>query len=150
MHLDEILERKGPGTRVRVLSGMSGDVSVAANTHLPMMMLDIHMASRSSFPQEIPRGYNGFIYVLDGEITAGGKLLKAGDVGWLDSGEGALTIQAGPAGARSVLYAGEPQRVPLVMHGPFVGETRDDLMRVSRDYRDGRLPKVSELSERRK
>jgi redox-sensitive bicupin YhaK (pirin superfamily) len=110
-----------------------------------MMMLDIHMASRSSFNQEIPAGYNGFIYVLDGEITAGSKRLKPGQVGWLNDDEGSLMIQAGPFGGRSVLYAGERQRVPIVMHGPFVGETRADLMRVSRDYMEGRLPKVSEL-----
>jgi redox-sensitive bicupin YhaK (pirin superfamily) len=145
MALDQIPERKGPGVRVRVLSGRSGEASAPANTHLPMMMLDIHMASRSSFSQDIPVGYHGFIYVLDGEITAGTKRLTAGQVGWLDDGNGPLAIQAGPFGGRSVLYAGERQGVPLVMHGPFVGETRADLMRVSRDYMEGRLPKVSEL-----
>jgi redox-sensitive bicupin YhaK (pirin superfamily) len=145
MPLDRIPERKGPGTRVRVLSGSSGDVSAPASTHLPMMMLDIHMATRSSVAQEIPSGYRGFIYVIAGEITAGSKGLAEGQVGWLDDGDGPLSIQAGPFGARSVLYAGEPQGVPLVMHGPFVGETREDLLRVSRDYMEGRMPKVSEL-----
>ena len=145
MTLDTIPERKGPGVRVRVLSGQSADVTAPAHTYLPMMMLDIHMASRSSFNQEIPAGYNGFIYVLDGEITAGSKRLKPGQAGWLNDDEGSLMIQAGPFGGRSVLYAGERQRVPIVMHGPFVGETRADLMRVSRDYMEGRLPKVSEL-----
>ena len=110
-----------------------------------MMMLDSHMATRSSFWQEIPWKYAGFIYVLDGEITAGTKRLKAGQAGWLDEAEGPLAIQAGPYGARSVLYAGEPQRIPLVMHGPFVGETRADIMRVSREFMEGRLPKVSDL-----
>jgi quercetin 2,3-dioxygenase len=145
MPADRIPERKGPGTRVRVLSGRSGDIETPASTHLPMMMLDIHMATRSSFMQEIPAGYNGFLYVLAGSITAGSKTLKEGQVGWLDAGDGLLSIQAGPVGARAVLYAGERQRVPLVMHGPFVGETRGDLMRVSRDYTEGRLPRVSEL-----
>lgn len=145
LSLDDIPERKGPGTRVRVLSGQSGDVSAPPSTYLPMMMLDIHMASRSSFSQEIPAEYNGFIYVIAGEITAGSKRLKEGQVGWLDDHEGSLTIQAGPFGTRAVLYAGERQRVPIVMHGPFIGETRADLMRVSRDYMEGRLPKVSEL-----
>lgn len=145
MALDQIPERKSPGARVRVLSGSSGDVSAAPNTYLPMMMLDIHMAARSSVIQEVPAEYHGFIYVLDGEITAGTKRLIAGQVGWLTEGEETIAIQAGPVGARSVLYAGQPQRVPLVMHGPFVGESRADLMRVSRDFMEGRLPKVSEL-----
>jgi len=143
--LDRIPERKSPGARVRVLSGRSGDVIAPASTHLPMMMLDIHMAARSSIIQGIPAEYNGFIYVLDGEITGGTKRLMAGQVGWLDDGVGSLTIQAGPIGARAVLYAGERQGVPLVMHGPFVGETRADLMRLSKDFMEGRLPKVSEL-----
>jgi hypothetical protein len=34
------------------------------------------------------------------------------------------------------------------MHGPFVGETRADLMRVSRDYMDGRFDRVSALMRR--
>jgi redox-sensitive bicupin YhaK (pirin superfamily) len=95
--------------------------------------------------QDIPAGYNAFIYVLDGEITAGTRRLTAGQVGWLDDGDGPLTIGAGPVGARSILHAGERQGVPLVMHGPFVGESRADLLRLSRDYLEGRLPKVSEL-----
>ena len=145
MALEQIPERRLPGVRVRVLSGQSGDVIAPAHTYLPMMMLDIHMATRSSFWQEIPWKYAGFIYVLDGEITAGSKRLKAGQAGWLDETEGPLGIQAGPYGARSVLYAGEPQRIPLVMHGPFVGETRADIMRVSREFMEGRLPKISDL-----
>jgi redox-sensitive bicupin YhaK (pirin superfamily) len=50
--------------------------------------------------------------------------------------------------ARVVLYAGEPQHRPIAMHGPFVGETRADLMRVSRDYMDGRFDRVSALMRR--
>jgi quercetin 2,3-dioxygenase len=145
MALDAIRERKNPGTRVRVLSGRSGDVEAPASTHLPLLMLDVHMASRSSFLQEIPARYGGFIYVLDGQITAGTRLLRAGQVGWLDDGAGPIEIKAGPVGARSVLYAGERQGIPLVMHGPFVGESRADLMRISRDYMEGRMPRVSEL-----
>jgi redox-sensitive bicupin YhaK (pirin superfamily) len=49
------------------------------------------------------------------------------------------------ADARLVLYAGEPTNAPIVMHGPFVGETRADLMRVSGDYVAGKFPRMSEL-----
>src|SRR5689334_8659398 len=38
MPLEKIPERKGPGVRVRVLSGQSGDVVAPPSTHLPMMM----------------------------------------------------------------------------------------------------------------
>ena len=144
---DQIPERKGPGTRVRVLSGRSGDVEAPSHTYLPLIMLDIHMAARSSTATEVPADYNGFVYVLSGQVTFGTKVLKEGQVGWLDEGNGdaSLPIAAGPFGARAVFYAGQRQRVPIVMHGPFVGETRADLMRVSQSYMKGELPRVSEL-----
>jgi redox-sensitive bicupin YhaK (pirin superfamily) len=47
-----------------------------------------------------------------------------------------------------MFYAGERQDVPIVTHGPFVGETRADLVRVSQAYLDGRMPRISELPRR--
>ena len=44
-----------------------------------------------------------------------------------------------------MLYAGERQDVPIVTHGPFVGETSSDLVRVSQAYAQGRMPRISEL-----
>jgi redox-sensitive bicupin YhaK (pirin superfamily) len=40
-------------------------------------------------------------------------------------------------GSRVMLYAGERQNVPIVAHGPLVGETHADLVRVSRAYAEG-------------
>ena len=149
MPSETIPERKGPGTRVRVLSGRSGDVEAPSNTNLPLTMLDIHMAARSSFNQDLPVDYNGFIYVIDGQMTVSGTTLTKGQVGWFGepSGDdaGTISVAAGPIGGRAVLYGGAPQGVPIVMHGPFVGETRSDLMRISRDYMEGRLPRISDL-----
>jgi len=44
-----------------------------------------------------------------------------------------------------MLYAGERQNVPIVTHGPFVGETSGDLVRLSQGYAQGHMPRVSEL-----
>ena len=44
-----------------------------------------------------------------------------------------------------MLYAGERQDVPIVTYGPFVGESRADLVRVSQAYAEGRMPRISEL-----
>jgi redox-sensitive bicupin YhaK (pirin superfamily) len=44
-----------------------------------------------------------------------------------------------------VLYAGEPQRAPIALHGPFVGGTRADLVRASTAYRNGEFARMSEL-----
>lgn len=141
--------REEPGVSARIYSGRSGEIEAVAHTYLPLTMIDIHMEARRSFEQTLPASYNGFVYVLDGEVTVGTKALVAGEVGWLaevdPSTSGDLRFETGDVGARMILYAGERQRTPIVMHGPFVGETRADLMRVSQAYIQGKLPRVSEL-----
>ncbi|MEO8560994.1 MAG: pirin-like C-terminal cupin domain-containing protein [bacterium] len=91
--------------------------------------------------------------MLEGRVRLGaddGTVLHSGQVGWLDrpsAGDPSVLRLHGEdsRAARVVLYAGEPQGRPIVTHGPFVGETRADLMRVSRDYMDGKFDRVSAL-----
>jgi hypothetical protein len=149
---DDAPVRREPGVEVRVYSGTSGDARATTHNYVPVTLADISVDARTTLHQDLPASYNGFVYVLEGSVRAGeGETpLVATQVGWLDhnGGRGAsfLRLVAGDAGARVVLYAGEPTNVPIVMHGPFVGETRADLIRVSSDYLAGRFPRMSELA----
>jgi redox-sensitive bicupin YhaK (pirin superfamily) len=140
--------REDAGVIAHVYSGSSGSIQAPYHTHLPLTMVDIQMEAHSEFLQDVPSSFNGFVYVLDGEVTIGTKTLTVGQVGWLDDASDAaalLRFATSGSAARVVFYAGERQGVPIVMHGPFVGETRADLMRVSQAYVRGELPRVSEL-----
>jgi len=162
-HLETVARELAPvhrmdGVEVRVYSGSSGDARAPERSHghVPTTIVDVRLDAGATLEQELPASYNGFVYVLDGAVRAGagdGTTLRTGQVGWLDrpesDGPSVLRLSA-PDGesARVVLYAGEPQHRPIAMHGPFVGETRADLMRVSRDYLDGRFDRVSALMRR--
>jgi quercetin 2,3-dioxygenase len=151
-------ERREAGVEVRVLSGSSGSALTPERSHghVPTTILDVRLEAGATLEQELPASYNGFVYVLDGSVRAGeadGTTLRTGQVGWLDrpesTGPSVLQLAASDGDrAHVVLYAGEPQHRPIAMHGPFVGETRADLMRVSRDYMDGRFERVSALVRR--
>jgi redox-sensitive bicupin YhaK (pirin superfamily) len=113
-------------------------------------MVDVRMAPNAVFEQEVPSSYNGFLYPLDGQLQVGGssaQRLSVGEIGWLEFGGPSATVRltAGQDGARVILYAGERQDVPIVTHGPFVGETHADLVRVGQAYVQGRMPRISEL-----
>jgi hypothetical protein len=81
------------------------------------------------FEQAVPSSYNGFLYPLQGDLLVDGtapQRLSAGQIGWLEFGVPSTTVRltAGKDGSRVMLYAGERQNVPIVTHGPFVGDTR--------------------------
>jgi redox-sensitive bicupin YhaK (pirin superfamily) len=151
---DSVPVRTESGVEARVYSGSSGSARATTHNNVPVTLVDIRLQPGARFDQEIPDSYNGFSYVLDGEVFAGGDQtrIRESQVGWVTeagaqkSGVGTLSMSAGKEGARVVLYAGERQGVPIVQRGPFVGESRADLMRLSRAYVEGKMPRISELA----
>src|ERR1700722_192130 len=54
------------------------------------------------------------------------------------TGDSVLTLaNDGPGPMRLLLYAGERQGVPLVSYGPFIRDTRDDIVRCFERYKTG-------------
>ncbi len=50
-----------------------------------------------------------------------------------------LQASAAPGGARALLIAGRPLNEPIAQYGPFVMNTREQLMQAVDDFRSGRL-----------
>jgi redox-sensitive bicupin YhaK (pirin superfamily) len=116
-------------------------------------LVDFALDANATFEQELPLSYNGFVYVVDGSAgVSGGSLLKTGQVGWLDrpsgTGAGPLKFTAGERGARIVLYAGEPQREPLVHHGPFAAGSVAEIEEMFQRYRAGRFESMSAIARK--
>lgn len=152
IHSDAVPVRREPGVEVRVYSGASGSSLSATRNHVPVTITEVVMAADTSVDQDIPSSFNGFAYVIRGsvQIGEGATLLKAGQVGWLDRPEGEgtsrLRVFASEEGARLVLYAGQPQGSPIVSHGPFIGDSKDDIVRLYAEYRGGRFERMSDLA----
>jgi len=150
---DTALVRRAPGVVARVYG--EGSTSSFRPNRVPIVIADVALDVDALFEHELPFSYNGFVYVLEGTVRVGAKgdtVLRAGQVGWLDrpaaSGPSVVRLRAEEGSARVVLYAGEPQHRPILTHGPFVGETRADLVRVSREYMSGAFERVSAMMRR--
>lgn len=154
LHADVIPVRREPGATVRVYSGESGTARGAARNHVPVTIVEVTLDAGASISQTLPASYNGFVLPIAGDVSVGATALAVGDVGWLDrpvgDGESVVTLQAGPRGARLVLYAGQPQGDAIVSHGPFIGDSYDDISRLYKEYRAGAFPKMSELARAKK
>ncbi|HNE43472.1 MAG TPA: pirin-like C-terminal cupin domain-containing protein, partial [Rhodocyclaceae bacterium] len=55
------------------------------------------------------------------------------------SGGDTIRVQAGEEGARFLLLAGKPLHEPVVQHGPFVMNTREEIEQAIADYQNGTL-----------
>jgi redox-sensitive bicupin YhaK (pirin superfamily) len=156
VHADAVPVRREPGVQARVYSGSSGTMRSVTRNHVPVTMVEFAMDAGADVEQDLPVEYNGFLFVIEGSIQVGDEpaVLKTGQVGWLDrpSGAGASVVRivAGEHGARVVLYAGQPQGNAIVSHGPFIGDSRDDIVRLYTEYRAGQFERMSALARKKR
>jgi redox-sensitive bicupin YhaK (pirin superfamily) len=145
--------RREPGVELRLYSGRSGDVRSPTLNHVPVTLADVRLQPGATVVQDLPASYNGFLVVLEGAVRVGPDATRvaADQVGWLDrpvgGDESVLELTAESDGARALLYAGEPTGDPIVVQGPFVGDTSQDNTRSYHRFLQGQFVRMSQLTE---
>ena len=138
---------RAPGVEARLYSGVSGPLRSATKNIVPITLVDVRLEASATFTQELSTSYNGFVYVLDGDVEIGGETLRRGEVGWFAPGAStSLVSRADARGARFVLYAGMPTRDALIQHGPFVAGSAVEIRELYRRFRSGDFISMSHLA----
>jgi redox-sensitive bicupin YhaK (pirin superfamily) len=144
----DVPTRRTDDLEIRVYSGASNGLVSPLRNYTPLTLVDFKLAAHVSATQILPATYNGFIYVIDGAVLAGETEVTRGQAGWFDTtapDESEVIFRASEQGARFILYAAQPHRVPVVQHGPFIGDTADDIRRLYSEYRQGKMPHLNDL-----
>ncbi|HLT43752.1 MAG TPA: pirin family protein [Luteimonas sp.] len=131
------------GVKVKVIAGEVGGVrGPIAQPATDPLYLDIELAAGADWLLALPEGHNAFAYAFEGEAALGegedARPLAAQELAVLGGGD-VLRLRGGDAGARLILVAGRPLREPVARHGPFVMNTRQELMQAFVDYQEGRF-----------
>ena len=102
---------------VRVLVGEGSPVQLGT----PGLILDVELPKGGAFSAQVPSGFNGFVYMLEGEAALGANQRRASraDIAVLGQGQGVAVLDARP-GTRFLLMAAEPYRESPVFNGPYV------------------------------
>lgn len=131
------------GVSVKVIAGtvdsVSGPIQQPATEPL---YLDVSLSPGSAWTCPLPAGHNAFAYVFEGDASLGeGEDARAVELQQLAvlGGGSRLQMRAGAQGARLIVVAGRPLREPIARHGPFVMNTREELMQAFVDYQEGRF-----------
>ncbi|WP_137894680.1 pirin family protein [Ramlibacter sp. 2FC] len=136
---------------VRVIAGSSHGVAGAmqrdpARFPTDPLYLDLHfLVEGATFQQPLPPEHNAFLYVYRGTVEV---LAPNGEVTAVprqqmailaNQGDGVCLHAATDQDTRALLIAGRPLREPIAQYGPFVMNTREQLMQAMDDFRNGRL-----------
>jgi redox-sensitive bicupin YhaK (pirin superfamily) len=127
------------GVHVRVVAGHAHGVAGAVpEGTVDPVFLDLHFDSPGSIDIELPAGHNGLVYVYRGALSVGGSPVPHQRMAVLETRPDADGVRfVAEAPSRAVLIAGRPLNEPIAQYGPFVMNTRDELMQAVRDYQSG-------------
>ena len=131
------------GVSVKVIAGKVGEVTgPIVQPATDPVYLDISLAPAKAWEYALPEGHNAFAYVFEGAVTVGegddARALETHEMAVLGGGD-LLQLRAGSAEARLIVVAGRPLREPVMRHGPFVMNTKQELMQAFVDFQEGRF-----------
>ncbi len=141
---DEVPEfTTNQGGLVRVIAGQShGTLGAIQREHTDPLYLDLHFPNTDGieFEQVLPATHNAFVYVYRGEVD----VLQSDKTFPVPikrmailSNEGDGLVLRAKANTRAIVIAGNPLNQPIAQYGPFVMNTREELMQAVDDFRAG-------------
>jgi redox-sensitive bicupin YhaK (pirin superfamily) len=118
-------------------NGTKGPVQGGATEPL---YLDVRVEPGKRAEIALPAGHKAFAYVYQGTALVGseGKELVRGDLAVLGDGEN-VEVSAGEAPSAFIVVAGKPLNEPVVRYGPFVMNSRAEIVQAFEDFNSGRF-----------
>ena len=135
--IPEVASPDGP--RVRVIAGAYDGVGgpVGAVDAEPLY-LDVTLAAGASLNLPVPSDHNAFMYCFEGDLILGDTSVGIRRLAVLSLGE-YLSVAGGADGARFLVVAGRPFGEPVARYGPFVMNTREEIMQAIAGLRSGQF-----------
>lgn len=135
---------KVDGGIVEVIAGAYQGHQGAASTFTPVNMLNAKLASGGSAEFSFPSIHNTCILVIEGEVILNDTEDVPLDHLALFKNEGeTFTIKASQDSIVLIL-SGEPINEPIAAHGPFVMNTREQIMEAFHDYELGKFGELAD------
>jgi redox-sensitive bicupin YhaK (pirin superfamily) len=126
------------GGQLRVIAGELAGLQGPARTYSPVVVADLTLSSGQTETLTVPASYSLMAYVLRGSATINGKLVSRGQIA-LTNSDGDMISIGTTTDAKLLILAGEPIQEPLAVYGPFVMNTREEILAAFDDFQNGRM-----------
>jgi len=127
------------GGIIKIIAGKYLENIGPGKPHTGMLYYDINLENNRNFEISINDGWNVFIYVYEGSIILD-KIIPKGYLTVLNQ-LGKIKLNGGSDRARFILVAREPLNEPVARGGPFVMNTKSEVLQAFADYQNGVLDK---------
>ncbi|MGB1689223.1 MAG: pirin family protein [Candidatus Poseidoniaceae archaeon] len=125
------------GVWARVIAGECLGIESSIDTVIPITYVHVKMDSGATLDKTLDTELNGMLYVFKGDVSIEGKSVKDGSLALLSAGS-EVTIESKES-SEFLILAGPELNEPIARYGPFVMNTREEILQAIDDYQRGIL-----------
>jgi pirin family protein len=127
------------GVEIEVIAGDYKGVAGIASTFSPVNMLNVKLSKGATADFSFPAHYNTGILVIEGNVLVNNTDEAPTDHFVLMENDGETFRVTGQDDAIVLVLSGEPLNEPIVAYGPFVMNTREEIVQAFEDVRAGKF-----------
>jgi redox-sensitive bicupin YhaK (pirin superfamily) len=137
------IDLEGGAGQLRVIAGSFLGQKGPAHTFTPIQLYDLQLKAKHRLSLSLSGGHNTAIFVLQGRASVNGSRM-AGEAELIVCKRDGLqvTVEA-QEDSRLLVMSGEPIEEPIARYGPFVMNTREELVQAAQDYQAGKMGHLS-------
>ena len=125
--------------KIKIIAGKFGDVEGPVKGHnVEPIYLDVKLEKDKEFSFALPSTHNSFVYLIKGEIKIGKENHnKVNDSTLIVLANGEKLNIKGVTKSKFLLVSGKPICEPIARGGPFVMNTKEEILKAVQDYHNG-------------
>lgn len=127
------------GGEIEVIAGEYKQTKGAVSTFTPINMFNAKLKKDVTMELSFPANYNSALLVVEGNITINGKETVAVDQLALMANDGENFTIITNENSIVLILSGDPINEPMAAHGPFVMNTREQLIEAYNDFNKGKF-----------
>ena len=138
---EQMQTHKDSEKKIKIIAGKFGDAEGPIKGHnVEPIYFDVELEKDKEFNFDLPSSHNSFVYLIEGEIKIGDKRhekVKNSTLILLNRAE-KLKIK-GIIKSKFLLISGKPIGEPIARGGPFVMNTKKEILQAIEDYNTGKF-----------
>lgn len=124
--------------KVEIITGNYNNIKGTADTFTDINLWNVYLNESSKHNFTIPSSHNCCLLVVEGEIEVGGTLVAADQMVLMANDGDSISIKANKKSIILVM-SGEPINEPIESYGPFLMNTKAEIMDAINDFNSGKF-----------